>query len=127
MLAKKIYDIHVQRDGRFWFIDIPALDGATQARNLGEVEEMARDYIVSVTGVDNGDFAVKLTVELPETVLGLLDTARKLREQEADARTRAAAAARDAARELHESGMTYREIGQVLEISHQRAQQLVSA
>lgn len=37
------YDVTVRRDGRVWWVEIPALDGATQARTLGEVDVMARD------------------------------------------------------------------------------------
>jgi hypothetical protein len=35
------YDIEVTRDGRWWMFHIPALDGLTQARFRGEIEEMA--------------------------------------------------------------------------------------
>jgi hypothetical protein len=43
------YDIEVTRDGRWWMIHIPALDGLTQAEFPGEIEEMARDYIAVTT------------------------------------------------------------------------------
>ena len=43
MMKTKEYEVVVRRDGRFLFIEIPSLDGATQARVLNEVEAMARD------------------------------------------------------------------------------------
>ena len=43
------YDIEVYRDGRWWMIRIPELDGLTQARHRGEIDEMARDYIAICT------------------------------------------------------------------------------
>ena len=43
------YDIKVTRDGRWWMIHIPAIDGVTQARFPGEIEGMARDYIAVTT------------------------------------------------------------------------------
>jgi hypothetical protein len=43
------YDITITRDGRHWLIHIPALDGYTQARHTGEIDDMARDYIATVT------------------------------------------------------------------------------
>ena len=42
------YDIETC-DGRWWMIHIPALDGLTQARYEGEIEDMARSYIALVT------------------------------------------------------------------------------
>jgi hypothetical protein len=44
------YEYSVERDGRFWIITIPALDGVTQARFPGEIELMAREYIAVSTG-----------------------------------------------------------------------------
>lgn len=55
------YDIEVTRDGRWWMISIPELDGfvaadgsinvgaITQARHPGEIEDMARSYIAVTT------------------------------------------------------------------------------
>ena len=43
------YDIEVTRDSRWWMIHIPVLDGLTQARFPGEIEDMARDYIAVTT------------------------------------------------------------------------------
>jgi hypothetical protein len=43
------YDIEVTRDGKWWMIHIPVLDGLTQARFPGEIEDMARDYIAVTT------------------------------------------------------------------------------
>jgi hypothetical protein len=44
------YEIGVYRDGRWWMIRIPELDGLTQARHPGEIEDMARSYIAATTG-----------------------------------------------------------------------------
>lgn len=41
----KNYDAVVTRDGRWWMIEVPEVDGLTQARRLDEVEKMAREYI----------------------------------------------------------------------------------
>jgi hypothetical protein len=43
------FDIEITRDGRWWMIHIPALDGLTQARFPEEIEDMARSYISLVT------------------------------------------------------------------------------
>ena len=121
------YAVTARLDGRFWYIEIPAIDGATQARNVGEVESMAVDYIAAVTDVAEGDVRVDVTLILPAAIQSHLSRAAELRLAEAEARTRAAEESRMAARELKAAGLTFREVGTVLGVSHQRAQQLVSA
>lgn len=121
------YDVTVRRDGRFWYVDIPALDGATQARNLSEIDEMAKDYITEVTGTAADRLEIAVTIELPAEVQAHLAAASALRDEEAHARSRAAEESRAAARALKSQGLTVREVGAALGISHQRAQQLVSA
>lgn len=53
------YDIEVTRDGRWWMIRIPALDGLTQAEFPGEIEDMARDYIAVTTDTPIENVAVR--------------------------------------------------------------------
>lgn len=35
----KNYDVTVTRDGRWWMVGVPAIDGLTQARRLSEAAE----------------------------------------------------------------------------------------
>jgi hypothetical protein len=55
-----IYDIEVTREGRWWMILIPAIDGLTQARYPGEIEEMARSYISVSTDTPVADIEVRM-------------------------------------------------------------------
>ncbi len=123
------YDVTVRRAGRFWYIEIPALDGATQARNLREVHETARDYIWSAADTPDHEIEIEIavTIELPADVQAHLAAASALREEEAQARSRAAEESRAAAQALRSRGLTVREVGAALGVSHQRAQQLISA
>ena len=121
------YDVTVRRDGRFWYVEIPALDGATQARKLSEVDEMAKDYITGVTGTPANQIEIAVAIELPADVQAHIAAATALREEEAHARSRAAEESRAAARALKAQGLTVREVGAALGVSHQRAQQLSSA
>lgn len=121
------YEVTVRRDGRFWYVEIPALDGATQARNLGEVAGMAKDYISLATEVPVSRIELAVSIELSADVQAHLAAASALREEEAHARSRAAEESRAAARSLKSQGLTVREVGAALGVSHQRAQQLISA
>ena len=127
MSTKKTWTVTVRREGRLWYLEIPEIDGATQARALSEVEDMARDYIAGFLDCSEDSFDIAVTIELPEDVAAHLARATALRDQEAQARTEAAEESRAAARALRSNGLTIREVGTALGVSHQRAQQLISA
>ncbi|MDO3100495.1 hypothetical protein P5V86_14325 [Mycobacteroides abscessus subsp. abscessus] len=54
------YDIQVTRDGKWWMINVPAIDQLTQARHEGEIEEMARDLIAVHQDIPIEDVAVQI-------------------------------------------------------------------
>jgi predicted RNase H-like HicB family nuclease len=58
----KTYEVTAERDNAFWFIHIPELDGATQARTEEEIPVMARDYIAITLGVPAESFDVDVRV-----------------------------------------------------------------
>jgi hypothetical protein len=122
---RKEWEATVSRDGRFWLIRVDGLDGATQARNLNEVDVMAADYVAIMTEQDPEDVHVTWRIELPEEVRRHLAAAEASRRAEAEARQRAASESRQAARALRSLGLSVREVGAALGMSHQRAQQLL--
>lgn len=119
------YTARVRRDGRFWLIHVPEVDRSTQARHLREVEDMARDLIALMDDIPEDSFDLDVQTELPEDIAQELGIAVKLRERAARDQHDAAAHVRAAAAKLHDQGLTYRDIGQALGVSHQRAKQLV--
>lgn len=129
----KTYTATASRDGRWWLVRIPGLgndpeDGLyTQARNLAEVEPMARDLIALWLEVPQDSVNVLVQVVLPATVSHHLELCTKLRKEAAAAQAAAAEQYRLAAVELKDTGLTVRDIGIALGVSHQRAQQLVSS
>lgn len=56
----RTYDIQVTRDGKWWMINVPAIDQLTQARNEGEVEDMARDLIAVHQDIPIEEVAVQI-------------------------------------------------------------------
>jgi hypothetical protein len=126
-MTNKRWAVNVQRDGKFWLISVPGIAGGTQARTLAEVDEMSRDFIAGMTDSAESSFDLDVNIQLPADVAAHIAESLRLREVSATARSQSADEARIAARLLKSSGMTVREIGRALRISHQRAQQLVSA
>jgi DNA-binding transcriptional MerR regulator len=80
-----------------------------------------------MTGEDPKSIELEVELEVPRHVAQHLERAGLLREEESR-RAQAAAAEelREAAKELKGTGMPLREIGQLLDVSYQRAHQLVS-
>lgn len=126
MQSTSTYDVHVHREGKFWAIDVPGV-GFTQATRLTAVEETARDMIALTTEVDEDSFELNVDIVVPSNAKDHIQQARLLHEQAARIQAEAALESARSAAVLKQDGLTYREIGLVLEVSHQRAQQLAAA
>lgn len=125
----KVYRVQVTREGKWWMVAVPEIDGLTQARRLSEAEGMAKDYIAVTLNIPRDSFDVNVTVEKVDgidvaSVLGVItedrETARRL-EREAGEK------AERLAKELKSRGVPLRDVGTILRVSHQRAHQLVNS
>ncbi|QNA92705.1 MULTISPECIES: hypothetical protein [unclassified Microbacterium] len=58
----KTYEVTAERDGKFWFVRIPELEGVTQALTEEEIPVMARDYIAVTLGVPGDSFEIALNL-----------------------------------------------------------------
>ena len=125
----KSYEVTVTREGRWWMVEIPGLDGLTQARRLDEVERMAREYIavtldlpisqvsVAISGID---VAGQDVLETKSLVDDLRRHAKQLEDLVADL-------TREFASALTNASVPVRDVSKVLGVSHQRVSQLVQA
>lgn len=120
------YEALARRVGNSWAIHVANVR-PTQARRLGEIEEMARDLVACMANVDVHTVDIDITVELPEGVRHSLEHAHRARAAEEQSRAEANRSFQDAARQLRDGGLTVREIGTLLGVSYQRAHQLLSA
>ena len=87
---------------------------------------MARDLITHVTGRAANSFGLKLEWVLPTGVQTHLDAAQRLRQEQERANTAAAREVRLAAKGMAADGISMRDIGTVLGLSHQRAHQFLA-
>jgi predicted RNase H-like HicB family nuclease len=69
------YDIIVERDGRWWMIAVPEIDGLTQAEDFDDVEEMARSYIAVATDTTPDEVGVRI-VGNREALLEIIEDLR---------------------------------------------------
>ncbi|NMM88444.1 hypothetical protein B2J88_29530 [Rhodococcus sp. SRB_17] len=113
-------------------IEVPALrdDGLTQARRLGEAELMARELIAVSTGKPLADISVTAHIKLNPEGSDLAERAHQIsqeRERAAQAEAAAVESARELAHEMAAASVPVRDIGQLLNVSFQRASQLVNS
>ncbi len=120
------YHARVVRGDVFWLVHVREIEHYTQARNLGEVEPMARDLIAVMKEVAPQSFNLDVSVELPDEVTVHLKRSQALRQESDRTKHLAAQEVRVAAKELRERGLTVRDIGAALDVSYQRAHQLIS-
>lgn len=56
----KTYTVVATREGNWWIVAIPEIDGITQARTITEAADMARDYIALTLDVPADSFDIRV-------------------------------------------------------------------
>ena len=126
------FKVDIKREGRWWMVYIPEIDGLTQARRLAEAPTMAREYIALDRGIPFGEIKVEIgSIRMEEPAYReLLETAREikyLRERANELEREATKAAQEYAHWLVTYGVPVRDIAVLLEISPQRVSQLANS
>jgi predicted RNase H-like HicB family nuclease len=113
------------REGRWWTIELPEIDTVTQARNVSEIEAMAREAASLHLNVAPESIHITVTIKLPDDVRIEIEEARAREAAAREAASDAAALYRHAATRLRTTyGMTLNDTGTVLGVSKARAHQL---
>ena len=88
---------------------------------------MARAVIALMLDIDPADVGdIEVDVQLPDQLADDLAALRRSERQADDARKAAAHAQRRAAEQLRAAGLSVRDIGQLLGVSHQRVSQILA-
>jgi len=122
------YKATATREGKWWMVTIPDLDGLTQARRLSEAQTMAREWIAVTLDVplEEVDVTVYVSHVADIEVEGSVIQIKEWRASAADAEARALEQAERLAKDLAAKGVPVRDIGTILDLSFQRAHQLVT-
>ncbi len=120
--------VRARRSGGWWAIDAPDMPGLhSQARRIDQVEDAARDALATLLEVDPATVKVEVDLELPEAWARVVEDARRARASAEQAERAAADTVRRAARELTAAGLSMRDVGSIMGVSHQRVAQLLEA
>lgn len=126
MTQRTTYAVTATRSGDWWALEVPEVSGASsRARRLDQAEGAAREAIALLLDVPADSFGVEVEPELEGPSGELLHVARLARERaelaQEEARTKTIAAVRTFAGQ----GMTVRDIGRLIGVSHQQAAKLL--
>ncbi|MCI0155804.1 hypothetical protein KNO15_03745 [Leifsonia shinshuensis] len=121
------YTVTAERTAKWWVLQAVEAPGAiSQVARLDQADQI-KEAISFVTGEAEYDIEIDLQPILPAAAVRAQHDAALQRELAAQANRDAAYYSRVAAHELAAAGLTMRDIGTVLGVSYQRAQQLATA
>lgn len=126
------YRVVLRPEGGKWNAEVPKVRGCvTWGRSLGETRRNVIEAIAGLVAAEGGDPArverdaeLVEAFELPPRTQRKLAAAREARAAAAEADSRANAATAAAVTALIEAGLSTRDIGELLGLSHQRIHQL---
>jgi predicted RNase H-like HicB family nuclease len=126
MTQRPIYTVIATRTGEWWALEVSEVPGATsRARRLDQAEGAAREAIAVLLDVPADSFGVEIEPELEGPSGELLHVARLARERAELAQEEARATTIAAAQTFARQGMTVRDIGRLIGVSHQQAAKLL--
>lgn len=127
VVAVTRYTVTAERGRRWWVLQCVEHPGAiSEVARLDQAATVMREAIAFVAQVDPSDVEVDLRPAVPDEVGAHVRTAERLRAEAHRANREAAVESRAAARVLRDAGLSVRDVGTVLGVSHQRAHQLLA-
>lgn len=128
MSTRATYTARCRREPNgWWFIEVPGVEGGyTQARSLDQAEHMVRDLLALLLEVPEDAFDVILEPVLPDELAAELEEARGLRRSADSAQEVAGVAVHRVIAHLAAAQLSIRDIGRLVDLSHQRISQLLS-
>lgn len=122
------YRVTAERDGRFWFLRVPALPGVfTQVRRLEQAPEMMQDAIALTLDIPAESFDVEVEPSLAPELAELIASTRRVRNAAlhfvSGSNTLLASAVHAL---VDEQQLTVRDAAALLDLSFQRVAQLAA-
>jgi predicted RNase H-like HicB family nuclease len=126
--VRPAYTVNAVRDRDWWAITVDELPGVfSQARRLDQVERMAREAISLLLDVPPAGFDLSIRQRLAPQTEQVVLAAKEARAEAVAHQLVASARSRHAAHALADQGLPQRDIGRLLELSHQRVAQLLKS
>lgn len=122
------YTARAERGDGWWAVIVDGEPGIiTQVRRLDQIPEMVRDALQLFPELCEDPEHAEVTVVVADEHASRATRARELADKARAAQEDASEAMREVARSFATEGLPYRDIGTLLGVSYQRAQQLATA
>lgn len=135
MTKNRVFNVrYTPDDNGMWLVEVLSSPGGkpigvyTHGRTLLKAEANAREALAAWFDVDDEDsFQLLPSIHLDKRVIEKAQRAKQQRETARTAESEASRLSAEVAAELARRGMSTRDIGYILNLSHQRVQQLLAA
>lgn len=124
---KKTYNVTVERGKKMWVLVCPDIHLVSQCRTLGGIEKEMIPLIAEIEELPEESIELDVQYILPQEYLVHEEKSRTLRNEATQAEREATREASLAARTLVDSGITLRDAGRIMGLTHQRISQLAHA
>jgi len=122
------YTVNVAREGRYWVASVDGVRGsAVETRVLGALEHEVRDGLALLLDIEPGSFDISWVIELPDAARQALDAFEEARTRRHAAEDAYERSMRTAADKLTQASLSLRDTAALMDISHQRVQQVRAA
>lgn len=125
MTARRTLEANAYKEGKWWMVSIPEIDGLTQCRAIEKIPEQAADLAAIVLNVPADQVAVKVAYDLPEDAKAARESWRRAQGHLTAAKADVDARLGDLARTLKGEGYTLKDIGALTGYTFQRIAQIL--
>lgn len=125
MTTVRTLEATAYKEGKWWMVSIPEIDGLTQCKTIEKIPEQAADLAAVILDVPADQVAVNVAYTLPEDAEAANESWHQAQGQLAAAKANVDARLADLARTLKGQGYTLKDIGALTGYTFQRIAQIL--
>lgn len=125
MTTVRTLEATAYKEGKWWMVSIPEIDGLTQCKTIEKIPEQAADLAAVILDVPADQVAVNVAYTLPEDAKAANESWHQAQGQLAAAKANVDARLADLARTLKGQGYTLKDIGAITGYTFQRIAQIL--
>lgn len=125
MTTVRTLEATAYKEGKWWMVSIPEIDGLTQCKTIEKIPEQAADLASVILDVPADQVAVNVAYTLPEDAKAANESWHQAQGQLAAAKANVDARLADLARTLKGQGYTLKDIGAITGYTFQRIAQIL--